>query len=86
MENQVTPVPLIYTSDRGDRYKIAAMQTSHLINVIGHHLGQRETLLSLHNAMLNDRVRMLEDLVAVLTEELLKREVSLDEYLSRLAP
>ena len=43
MANPVT----IYTSDRGDAYNVATMETSHLINVITHHLQQRKTLEAL---------------------------------------
>jgi hypothetical protein len=76
----------VYQSDRGDKYDIATMETSHLVNVLGHHLAQIKTLESLygrhpHFLKLRARTDMLQKVVQVLTHELVKRDVSLKEYL-----
>ena len=76
----------IYTSDRGDNYEVSNMETSHLVNVIGHHRTQIATLRGLyqdhpHPALLH-RVTMLENVIDVLADELIQRNVSDDEYIT----
>ena len=82
---------MIYTSDRGDAYNVATMETSHLINVIGHHLQQRKTLQTLlkwlpdrKSVCIQQRYDLLSKLIDHLTDELAKREVVRNEYLSLL--
>ena len=72
---------VIYKSDRGDEYEVSEMDTSHLINVLGHHLTLIATLESLNRSELRTRVHMLQKVVQVLTHELVKRDISLKEYL-----
>ena len=78
----------IYTSDRGDAYNVATMETSHLINVITHHLQQRKTLQTLTRSSsvnIQQRYDLLSRVIDHLADELAEREVMGDEYLS-LAP
>ena len=72
---------VVYRSDRGDEYEVSEMDTSHLVNVLGHHLAQIKTLENLNRPGLRDRVHMLQKIVQVLTHELVKRDISLKEYL-----
>ena len=75
----------IYTSDRGDAYNVATMETSHLINVITHHLQQRKTLQTLTRASsvnIQQRYDLLSRVIDHLADELAEREVMGDEYLS----
>ena len=82
MANPVT----IYTSDRGDAYNVATMETSHLINVITHHLQQRKTLEALmkgaSSVCIQQRYDLLSRVIDHLADELAKREVVGNEYLS----
>jgi hypothetical protein len=75
----------VYQSDRGDKYDIATMETSHLVNVLGHHLAQIKTLQILNHQcpypQLRERINMLGQITKILTDELVKRDVSLQEYL-----
>jgi hypothetical protein len=77
MENR-----LIYVSDRGDRYVVSSMETSHLINVIRHHQGQCETLhkLPIHTNI-RRRIQALDETIKLLSAELLERKVEPDEYI-----
>lgn len=75
------PDQVLYVSDRGDEYDVATMDTSHLVNVLGHHLAQIKTLEDLNRPGLRPRIHMLLKVVQVLTHELVKRDVSLKEYL-----
>jgi len=75
----------IYTSDRGDAYNVATMETSHLINVITHHLQQRKTLQTLTRSSsvnIQQRYDLLSRVIDHLADELAEREVMGDEYLS----
>jgi hypothetical protein len=73
--------PVVYVSDRGDRFKVASMETSHLINVIGHHVNQYETLSGLRpNTNILKRRQVLNQVIDVLALELEKREPSIEEY------
>lgn len=71
------PHDVVYRSDRGDRFKVTTMETSHLINVISHHRTQIETLRAL--GMLK-ATQVLEDVIAVLTKELRTRNLSAEDY------
>ena len=76
-----------YKSDRGDKYEISKMETSHLVNVLGHHITQTETLKILlqdhPHPRLSDRITVLRKIINVLVDELTKREVGIREYISR---
>lgn len=69
---------VFYRSDRGDVYEVSKMETSHLINVIGHHLNQIATLNALGFI---DRQLILRRVIEVLSAELATREPSMNEYL-----
>jgi hypothetical protein len=79
MENPVSDV--VYISDRGDPFEVASMETSHLMNVIGHHLHQIETLSKLKpcSNILNRR-QVLNQVIQVLSSELETREPDIEEY------
>lgn len=80
----------MYVSDRRDKFLVSDMETSHLVNVIGHHFNQIQTLEGVYDnhphPTLRDRIRMLEEVIDVLTEELIHRDVNEDEYLTLLEP
>jgi hypothetical protein len=70
---------IVYTSDRGDKYEVSSMETSHLINAIGHHQHQRDVLESLdYNEQIQRRHRILGELIRILENEL-KTRVAWDE-------
>lgn len=74
---------VIYTSDRGDRYEVSKMETSHLINAIGHHLRQIQTLRAVPPRInVGDRIRVLDEVILVLHEELETRVPDITEYFS----
>ena len=80
----------MYVSDRHDKFLVSDMETSHLVNVIGHHQNQQGTLEALYvnhpHPKLRDRIRMLEKVIDVLADELINRTVDEDEYLTLLEP
>ena len=71
----------VYVSDRGDKFEVSDMEISHLVNVIGHHQEQIRTLqqLSPHPKQ-RERMQMLEKVITLLAEELILRDVSINEY------
>ena len=73
---------IVYTSDRGDRFLVTAMDTSHLLNVIGHHLDQRDTLTRLGLLTEGNLRKTLDDVIELLTDELRNRTLALDDYFS----
>ena len=78
---------MIYRSDREDDYEVSDMETSHLVNVIGHHQNQLHTLQLLRNTdiilhqKLLGRQKMLHQVITVLAHELSTRNVDIAEYL-----
>ena len=84
------PAQFLYVSDRRDKFLVSDMETSHLVNVIGHHFNQIQTLEGVYDnhpyPTLRDRIRMLEEVIDVLVEELIHREVRDDEYITLLEP
>jgi hypothetical protein len=80
---------VVYTSDRGIKFEVSKMETSHLINAITHHLEQRKTLKTLlkwlpdrKSVCIQQRYDLLSRTIDHLADELAQREVMGDEYLS----
>ena len=77
MADQIT-----YISDRSDQYEVSSMETSHLVNVIGHHVAQIKTLQTLpYHPQSRARMEMLQQVIHILTEELVQRKVDIVEYI-----
>lgn len=66
-----------YRDDRGCEHDISAMETSHIINVIRHHMAQVDVLRRVvdraPDGFLKDWINSIEESVTLLTIELSKR-------------
>jgi len=73
-----------YRSDGGQQFHVADMATSHLINAIGHHNKQLDTIEDIMQSYTGDllfikqRREDLEETVDVLTDELIERDPAKD--------
>lgn len=73
-----------YRSDTNQQFHVADMQTSHLINAIGHHNRQLETLENVAQNYTGDLTYIkqrrddLEETIDVLTDELIERDPDKD--------
>lgn len=78
----------IYVSDRGEEFTISEMKTSHIINVLAHHVRQVVTLQKIVEAFKHERpqfaggfqphLREINDMIDMLSNELIIREPGSD--------
>lgn len=73
-----------YIADTGKEFETTEMSDSHLLNTIGHHLKQLETLEFIERYVtpphhLKKRRQALEETIQILTEELATRDPETEE-------